>query len=249
MAAQPLRELSLRDTELFQPLPEPHVRPTHTIANPDTSPEKSQDASQEKQPDHTVRSSSDNPDVAKETPADRYRQLIEQLRDDTGDRWGWKKDVADLLGIDATLPARFLNKERNAGSDSIEKAINRLGLRSDFFYGDKNGPKYRDYLKGEPPELHAPRAAHPNHVLAVFLKSAEGQAASSEEVERLKAEMFPPGRSPTLLSYHFLLQAYRAETVPDGTATRAALATEDAYKAYQDAGGKPLQKKRKRRRR
>jgi transcriptional regulator with XRE-family HTH domain len=64
----------------------------------------------------------------------RYVELVGQLGDKTGRAHGWRRRVAEQLGIDESTLSKILKGTRVVGVDLAERAIERLKLSSDYFW-------------------------------------------------------------------------------------------------------------------
>lgn len=80
--------------------------------------------------------------------AERYRLLVQQIRDELGGEYGWKEEAAARLGVTGAFVGQVESGKRNAGGTSIEKARERLRIHQDFFYEPSLGPAphYRDHI-------------------------------------------------------------------------------------------------------
>jgi len=87
--------------------------------------------------------------------SDRYALLINQLGAELGGDTdvdmrtrGWQSSVADTLGVHRSYVSRITKGDRSGiGADVISRAIDRLNLRSDFFYAHfDHEPNYRDFV-------------------------------------------------------------------------------------------------------
>jgi transcriptional regulator with XRE-family HTH domain len=141
-------------------------------------------------------------DVATE----RFRLMVEQMGQEEGHAYGWKAKVARRLGLKTAHLSMIMGGKRSAGMSVVRKAIERLGVDSSFFHGEfAEPPHYKAFLSGTPSvERPEPYAA-----LAEFLEGPEGQAATPEEIEDLRAIRWR--KQPTVLTYRFALQAVRAQ--------------------------------------
>lgn len=71
----------------------------------------------------------------------RYIALIEQLGEKTLHARGWKRRVAEELGINESTLSKILKGTRVVGIDLAERAIERLDLSSDYFWSSTVGPQ------------------------------------------------------------------------------------------------------------
>jgi transcriptional regulator with XRE-family HTH domain len=87
-------------------------------------------------------------DPAPSIAIERYRALVEQLRDELGAEFGWQTRVAERLGISQPYPSLIIDGKRKAGIDAIELAIVRLNIDPDFFFDRtlQETPDYTAYL-------------------------------------------------------------------------------------------------------
>lgn len=81
------------------------------------------------------------------SPSDRYRNLIHFM----GERYrfarGWKAKVAGKLGVHPSYLGRVLSGEvEEVGVEIIERACERLRIKRDFFFAEKNHP-YPDHYR------------------------------------------------------------------------------------------------------
>jgi len=85
-------------------------------------------------------------------PSRRYRVLVEQLAGERGHRYGWKSEVARILGISAAYVNQIdAGKKAHAGAVSIGRALEALNLNERFFYDPTLGdaPSYTDHVRTE----------------------------------------------------------------------------------------------------
>lgn len=77
----------------------------------------------------------------------RYVQLVQQLGDERGRRYGWRSEVARLLDVHPSYVSRIAAGEQTTiGRDAIERAIEHVGLPASYFAGV--GPDdYRKHLQ------------------------------------------------------------------------------------------------------
>lgn len=90
----------------------------------------------------------------------RYRQLLRQLRDED-DRYGWKTRVGGLLGIAPQQVGMIERGIRNAGKESIGRAMQRLRLDPAFFYTGVPADEldYREFIGRRGQEQEPPPEA------------------------------------------------------------------------------------------
>lgn len=134
----------------------------------------------------------------------RYRSLVRQLAEERGHRRGWKKDVAELLGVHATYLSRLDSEpELVLGADAIRRAIDRLRLREPFFFNPELGtdPAWREHVEtASPPTSRRRVSGSPSPDLRHFDGAVEAAgeviAASVENrddfvdaTERMVAEL------------------------------------------------------------
>jgi hypothetical protein len=67
----------------------------------------------------------------------RYVELIEQLGDKTGRAHGWRRRVAEQLGINESTLSKILKGTRVVGMDLAERATERLKLSSNYFWAHR----------------------------------------------------------------------------------------------------------------
>jgi transcriptional regulator with XRE-family HTH domain len=109
---------------------------------------------------------------------DRYALLIEQLSEAHGRRHGWKGKVAKQLDVHPTYVAKIARGERTQVSARvIERAKERLGLRSEFFTAPE-AQHYSQHVEGTPGDLDSELQA-----LAV----ADAALASMDAAARTRA--------------------------------------------------------------
>lgn len=143
--------------------------------------------------------------MAHSTAKERYRQLLEQLKAEFEQRekkvHGWKEWAADLLDIRGEYVGMLLtDPKRGAGRQTIERAIKKLGIRSEFFYDAAlREPRFRDFTgkKASTPEPTLVREAGADYgahldeederALWGFLGSGVRAPIDADEVERLRA--------------------------------------------------------------
>lgn len=72
--------------------------------------------------------------------AKRYRQLVNELGEAMGYRYGWKSKVARQLGVHPSYVSKVLAEEINdVGGDVLKRALDALDLDSSFFFAvDEN---------------------------------------------------------------------------------------------------------------
>lgn len=84
--------------------------------------------------------------------AQRYRRVVERMRDDwiakTGRDHGWKAELGRQLGVSGQFLGYIENGEREAGLDAVELAISRLGIAPEYFHSTRLGadPDHRRFL-------------------------------------------------------------------------------------------------------
>src|SRR5687767_14237707 len=66
----------------------------------------------------------------------RYVLLAKELGDKYERAHGWRKRVAQQLGIDESTLSKILKGERAVGIELAERAIERLKLDRSYFWGD-----------------------------------------------------------------------------------------------------------------
>lgn len=139
------------------------------------------------------------------TAVHRYVLLIRQLGEEVGFRGNWQTEVGKRLGIGQSQVSRILSGQRNAGRRTIDTAVERLSIRPDFFFGRfPHDPHYRDFVG-----IDKNRTKHSAHqALVDFLKSHEGISTTNEERVWLSMQRWPG--EPTVLSYHYLINAIRS---------------------------------------
>lgn len=77
----------------------------------------------------------------------RYRLLLDQLRDEEEGRWGWKTAVGKRLGVTQPHVSQILAGTKLPGLELIERAMRRLRIHRDFFFKPELvRPQYRDFV-------------------------------------------------------------------------------------------------------
>ncbi|MEQ9082171.1 MAG: helix-turn-helix transcriptional regulator [Sandaracinaceae bacterium] len=71
---------------------------------------------------------------------ERYRQLIEDLATDLGHSHGWKKQVAERLGISPAHLTRVRKRQRKVSLEIARAAAERLGFDIAYFFSDEGLP-------------------------------------------------------------------------------------------------------------
>lgn len=74
----------------------------------------------------------------------QYRALAEDLGKEYGHAFGWKRQVADRLGIGASHLSRILSGEKRIGVELAQRAAERL--RFDFAYFVTYGTTFQEYV-------------------------------------------------------------------------------------------------------
>lgn len=84
----------------------------------------------------------------------RYIELVEHLGDELGRAHGWRRRVAEQLGINDSTLSKILKGTRVVGMDLAERATERLKLSSDYFWADRQPSprKERGRVTAEPKE-------------------------------------------------------------------------------------------------
>ena len=198
---------------------------------------------------------SQNDDVDKRQRAgERFRLLIQQLMDEyvaEHDRaHGALKAARDRLGIDQGYLSQLVAKgtTRLPGAKTLANTMQRLGLKSDFFYAEfSTPPHYRDHLIN--PREAAPENPVFRDWLAMF---PEGSRPPDDIVEYLRTARPPASIRPTEAMYTLWWQALRAG-IPVDVAEQSVEATEGARQRAAERGRKvpdlrPPRSKRKPRR-
>lgn len=136
----------------------------------------------------------------------RYLKLIEELGRERGGERGWIPSVARQLGVDQSHIWRLVNQERvSVGAEALEKAMRRLRLSSDYFFGRTEPTSYRDYV-GAAGGAGPARGLEPEYAaLDEFLRSKAGVSASAAERDFLVSLTLPEETQPTVAFYEGVL--------------------------------------------
>lgn len=138
-----------------------------------------------------------------ERASQRYIKLIEELsHEGEGRRHGWQSRVARLVDIDQSYISRLARKEKvNPRADAIERAIAKLKLRPEFFYGAQEPRTYHDYVFGaNEPIFEGWRE---------FRAKPPGNALTEEERIMLTSIVLPDGSRPSAAFYEGTLFNFR----------------------------------------
>lgn len=100
----------------------------------------------------------------------RYHWLVDQLADEYGRARGWRRRVARMLGVHESYVSK-IDREMvdTVGADAVDKAVQNLGLRADFFYGPNvylGDASWREFVQAEQPEP----AVQPEKVVQIAAK-------------------------------------------------------------------------------
>lgn len=71
--------------------------------------------------------------VPRPDPTQRYLELIDRLGRDMDRPRGWRRRVADQLGIDESTLSKIIAGKRVVGWELAERAVERLKLPGDYF--------------------------------------------------------------------------------------------------------------------
>lgn len=99
---------------------------------------------------------------SRESPAEirsaRLRQLIEWLGQQRSYARGWKREVADQLGVHPTTISRWLSGSRTVDRAGIYKIGDALSLDTTWFYSDGSKPpsEFMRSVRWRPPSKRAP---------------------------------------------------------------------------------------------
>jgi transcriptional regulator with XRE-family HTH domain len=85
------------------------------------------------------------------TPAERYLRLIAAMKEQLAGAFGWQAEVARRLGVTRAAISRLARgAQSQARPETIDRAIERLGLERNFFYGPTE-PTPEEYEKAAGP--------------------------------------------------------------------------------------------------
>lgn len=77
----------------------------------------------------------------------RYKRLLEQIRDELNGERGWMERASERLQVSSEYVSMIVSGRRRAGFDAITKAIDALHIAPEFFFGlPDSDPQYRDYV-------------------------------------------------------------------------------------------------------
>jgi transcriptional regulator with XRE-family HTH domain len=88
----------------------------------------------------------------------RYVELVEQLGDKAGRAHGWRRRVAEQLGISESTLSKILKGTRVVGMDLAERATQRLKLGSDYFWAERHPEARADQWRAKPGQRHSIQA-------------------------------------------------------------------------------------------
>ena len=181
--------------------------------------------------------------------AERYQALIEQLGDELGKPWGWKSAVARKLGVRQPYVGMILSGKRaGIGMDAVERAIARLGIRREFFFGDfAETPHYRDFLKKKLKDsVVEPEQEIPNSILRAI--EYLGDRLSQETIDQAMAVRWGEGEpdDATAITY---LQGLEARRAGRGLASDRRAADEETARADDELRRSPLKRPPKKKKR
>ena len=85
-----------------------------------------------------------------ERAAERYRLLVEQLREELGGQYGWQAEVAKRLGVHRSYVNQIASgARRSVGKKAVHRAAEALNLRTEFFFAPmEREPHYTEFLAG-----------------------------------------------------------------------------------------------------
>lgn len=83
-----------------------------------------------------------------ELASERFRLLVEQIREELKARRGWKREAARRLGCSDTMVQMVLDGDRPARMKAVSTAADRLGLDQRYFFdvGLGSTPRYADWI-------------------------------------------------------------------------------------------------------
>lgn len=77
----------------------------------------------------------------------RFRLLVEQLRQEIGEEWGWHTEAARRLGISSSVLSHVLAERRGVGLTTVSRVVTHMGLKEAFFFDESlSEPDYRKFL-------------------------------------------------------------------------------------------------------
>lgn len=104
-------------------------------------------------------------------PAERLRAMLELIRDKTGGRRGWQREIAEILGLNPSHISRILGGYGPEISDRVVQSIcERTGIRRDYFVRNPDRRPFTEFVS-EPDMLEQWAGSHE-------LRRAGGLAAS-----------------------------------------------------------------------
>ena len=78
------------------------------------------------------------PDVAAVDLTARYVELVEELGKELGHEHGWRRQVAEQLGIDQPTLSKIMRGDRQVGWELAQRAAERLKLDPGYFAGSRS---------------------------------------------------------------------------------------------------------------
>jgi transcriptional regulator with XRE-family HTH domain len=136
-----------------------------------------------------------------ERAAARYVRLAEEIGREVGLKYGWPSEAARRLGVSQSYLSRLLSKERTSiGLDKVQRAIKRMHLSPDYFYGPREPASYHDYMTGREP---------PYAAWAEFIATEVGRSMTPDERSTMATTRFHG--EPTVALYQGWLLHMRGQ--------------------------------------
>jgi transcriptional regulator with XRE-family HTH domain len=105
----------------------------------------------------------------------RYIQLVDALGDQMGRKHGWRREVAEQLGVDPSTLSRILKGTRPVGWELAERAVEQLGIDRSYFSSNVQPASVLKRGSSESPEGE--------RLLALVQKVEAGSAAVADVYE------------------------------------------------------------------
>lgn len=122
-------------------------------------------------------------------PSRRYALLVRQLAEERERKYGYKSQIARLLGVHPSYIRQIEDGEQRIGEHTIKRAVERLGLHPEYFTNEAlgNEPSYRDFQIRPPagPDRPVPaetgaRARAAAHALVAHAEQVSAAAAVAD---------------------------------------------------------------------